>query len=42
MAAEPFMRPAIDEKGPEAITEIGYALWDGIDKEAATAPKGNG
>jgi len=37
-AAEPFMRPAFDVKGEDAVAVIGHQLWAGI---AAEAEKGN-
>lgn len=32
--AQPFMRPAIDTKGPEAIRKIGEVMGKGVEKEA--------
>ncbi len=34
MAAEPFMRPALDNKGREAIAKIMEALAKGVEREA--------
>lgn len=40
MAAQPFMRPAIDLKGRAAVSVIGQTLWEAIEKEADLAKKG--
>lgn len=33
MPAQPFMRPAIEMGGAEAINKIGETLWDAIERE---------
>lgn len=33
-AAQPFMRPALDEKADEAIARMGKEIWQGIEKES--------
>jgi len=38
-AAKPFMRPALDSKAGEALDEMGKALAQGIDREAAKLAK---
>jgi HK97 gp10 family phage protein len=32
--ARPFLRPALDEKGPDALAEMGRVLGEGIEREA--------
>jgi len=38
--AQPFMRPALDIRGKDAIAIMGKVMWDGIEAEAQAAPKG--
>lgn len=38
--AEPFLRPALDEKGSEAIARIGEAMGKGIAREARKLAQG--
>lgn len=38
-AAQPFLRPAIDEDGPEAVQVLGDALGAGVEREAARLNK---
>lgn len=38
--AEPFLRPALDEKGDEAIARIGAAMGKGIEREARKLAQG--
>jgi HK97 gp10 family phage protein len=40
MAAEPFLRPALDEKAIEAIGKIGEFLGKGVEREAAKLAAG--
>ena len=39
MKAQPYMRPALDEKTEEALDQIGKELWIGIEKRARLLAK---
>ena len=40
MKAEPFLRPALDEGGDEAIRKIGQTMGKGVEREARALASG--
>jgi HK97 gp10 family phage protein len=38
-AAKPFLRPALDESGQEAVDRMGANLWGGIERELSKVRK---